>query len=329
MLWPLLCLLLDVGSYDLSDTTSLVLIDWGSSSFRLWCVDHEGKTVAEKHAPLGMTKLNSSDYEPMLENILSEMAVHEDAPVLICGMAGAAQGWQDANYIDLPARLDEISNHAINVKTKGRDVRIIPGLAQRSSQSPDVMRGEETLLLGALSKGIEYKTFCMPGTHSKWIKLEAGKVQSFKTFMTGELFALMSQHSTLSPFLNYDENHSAEISSFKDGVFEFLENPQELTRLLFSIRASSLLFDDHSTVSTSARLSGLLIGAELTALKPQLSQKVGLVSQGKLATNYAMAMEVIGIEYDLINSHKLALAGLLHVARQVWDASIWSVKRRQ
>ena len=297
---------------------SHVLIDWGTSSFRLWCVNAQGELLFEKNEPLGMSKLKPFDYEPLLEEMLTQLGIDVNVPVLICGMAGAAQGWQEATYIDLPTQLDDLSSHAVKVRTQGRDVRILPGLAQRSCVEPDVMRGEETLLLGALSKGAVYENYCMPGTHSKWVQMQEGSVLKFQTFMTGELFAFLNLHSTLSPFLNGEDKALHKHAAFKVAVKEIVVKPSLLMNVLFSIRSGALLFPIEDKLASLARLSGLLIGAELATMKDKSANTIGLIAQGELADHYSTAMEILEMPFEMIDSHDLALSGLKLSADKLW-----------
>lgn len=298
--------------------TSHVLIDWGTSSFRLWCIDIKGALLFEIYEPLGMSKLSPLNYEHLLEEILLQHDIKANVPVLICGMAGAAQGWQEAKYIDLPTKLDGLSAHAIRVKTQGRDVRILPGLAQRNESKPDVMRGEETLLLGALVDGLLYENYCIPGTHSKWVQIENGEVQKFQTFMTGELFALLSEHSTLSYFLDNTDEELHKHEAFRNAVSEIEVSPELLMNSLFSIRSGALLFENEDALSSRARLSGLLIGAELAVIKAKQNGKIGLIAQGELSGHYSAAMNILKMDFDIINSHDLALSGLKFITHKIW-----------
>ncbi len=299
--------------------SSLVLIDWGSSSFRLWVMDHEGNLSHTKYSEKGMKTLVSNDYEPLLETTLEELKIHKNVPVLICGMAGAAQGWQEANYIELPTNLNSLWKQAVKVNTIKRDVRILPGLSQRCVENPDVMRGEETLLSGALASGLEHETYCLPGTHSKWVECKKGKISSFKTFMTGELFAIMSEHSTLSALLNHEHPKNDCDDEFRQAIVEACANPIDLTNKLFSIRSGALLFGDDKKNRSAARLSGLLIGAEFAAMRHRINQTVGLIAEGKLANSYSIAMETLDIDFKIYDSHDLARTGLLNCARQIWS----------
>lgn len=298
---------------------SQVLIDWGTSSFRLWAINQDGDVLIEKHAPLGMSKLKPSDYEGLLERMFSELGLADSIPVLICGMAGAAQGWQEAKYLDLPTMLDTLSLSAIKVQTQGRDIRILPGLAQRSKLKPDVMRGEETLLLGAIAENYPYKNYCIPGTHAKWVEMANAEVYKFQTFMTGEMFSLWSKNSTLSYFLDSQCKDLHKHAEFENAIIEIAAKPEFLMSALFSIRSRNLLFPNEDVVSAKARLSGLLIGAELAAMKSIINDKVGLIARDELSNHYAYAMRIIGMDFEVIDSHELALSGLKLMASKLWS----------
>ena len=302
-----------------AEEISHVLIDWGTSSFRLWGTDQTGTVQAEHIAQLGMQKLNPSHYENTLETILSKLGIKPHIPVLICGMAGAAQGWQEAQYIDLPAGLDDMPSKAVKVKTKARDVRILPGLAQRQETSPDVMRGEETLLLGAILTEQKYQTYCIPGTHSKWVSMNETIVEKFQTYMTGELFNLLVDCSSLSYFLKQKSENLHNHPEFQKAVLEATANPESLSHLIFSIRSGSMLFPKEEPNAALARLSGLLIGDELSNIKKHENTKVGLIAKGVLSDSYSTAMKTLGMEFEYIDSHELALSGLHFAAEKIWS----------
>ena len=174
------------------------LSDWGTSRFRLWLVDGNGHVLAEKRSDDGLdTSRAQWFYGETLEGHLSALGAPADLPVIICGMAGSRQGWVEANYVPVPADLKAILSGAVKIEDIARDVRIIPGLSQ-SGSSPNVMRGEETQLLGAiLDRNLSNEIIAMPGTHSKWVELEEGRAKSFSTYLTGELYALLASQSIL------------------------------------------------------------------------------------------------------------------------------------
>src|SRR5258707_14836401 len=155
-----------------------VAVDWGRSSFRLWLIERAGSVLAERRSGEGMMAAAKPGFATVLQSYLDAGGAANDLPVVICGMAGARQGWVEAGYIDTPAHLAFILERAVPVPGQSRDIRILPGIAQRDPKAPDVMRGEETQLLGALGADGE-ALVCMPGTHSKWASVRGGTVERF------------------------------------------------------------------------------------------------------------------------------------------------------
>ena len=150
-----------------------VAVDWGTSSFRLWLVDRAGNVLGERRSHEGMMAAGKLGFATVLQSHLEAVGAEPGLPVVVCGMAGARQGWVEAGYVDTPARLASILEHAVPVPGQDRDIRILPGIAQRDPKAPDVMRGEETQLLGALGvDAADDAVVCMPGTHSKWVRVE-------------------------------------------------------------------------------------------------------------------------------------------------------------
>lgn len=296
---------------------SFAAVDWGTSSFRLWLLAADGAVLGERKGDLGMTRLTPDGYEGVLEHNLATLGAPSHLPVVICGMAGAAQGWRPAPYLDLPADLRDIGANATRVTGAARDIRILPGVAQRRPGAEDVMRGEETILLGAIAlEGVE-GLICMPGTHSKWVRIERGTITGYSSWMTGEAFALFSQHSTLSHFMAADGADVAEDPAFAEAVKDAATRPERMLNLLFSVRARPLV-DPGAAPAMKARLSGLLIGQEIGGMKLDGSEPVTLISGGVLARNYRHAFEILGLEHRFIEADDMARAGLAHVGRRLW-----------
>lgn len=292
--------------------TACIIGDWGTSSLRLWAVDPAGRVLAERRSGQGMGGLAPEAFEPVLREHLAALAAG-DAPVLLCGMVGARQGWREAPYVALPADLGAICDAAMPVGLADVDLRILPGLS--AAEPADVMRGEETQLLGVLagSPGLS-GVVVLPGTHCKWVWLVEGHISRFETVMTGELFALLAGQSVL--------RHSVDLAApfddaaFANGVARGLAAPQRLTRSLFGVRAATLLQGLGSAAAT-ARLSGLLIGAEIAGAGP-LTGGVTLVASGALAERYGQALDVAGVSATLVDAEAATRAGLMHAAGRLW-----------
>ncbi|MCL8489344.1 MULTISPECIES: 2-dehydro-3-deoxygalactonokinase [Bradyrhizobium] len=298
---------------------AFVAVDWGTSSFRAWLMAADGTELAESRGPEGMLQCATSGFAPVLRDHLRKLGGPADLPVLICGMAGARQGWVEAPYLHTPTRLDALHAGAICVETEG-DVRILPGLAQARADQPDVMRGEETQLFGVTEPGFS-GIVCIPGTHSKWIRVEAGAVVAFATYMTGELFAVISQHSILMHAVEPDAAPAEDGASFRAGLASALSSPASLTSALFRLRAAQLLgFEPRS--EGAARLSGLLIGSEIADARMRFGSDLPLrlIGAGRLGRLYREALTASGFTVNECDAELASRQGLIKAARQIWGA---------
>jgi 2-dehydro-3-deoxygalactonokinase len=296
------------------------LVDWGTSNLRLWLVDSQGGVIGERQSAEGMGSLDKAAYPAVLEGHLSALGASPDLPVVIAGMAGARTGWREAPYVETPAPLVGLFQHAVQPEGVSRPVYILPGVCQREGGAYDVMRGEETQLAGALDQGLDNALFCLPGTHSKWALVQDGQVRRFSTVMTGELFNLISRQSILRLSVPEDGDAEADPEIFDAAVAQALEPGFALTSVLFSIRAEGLLVSDAKT-NPAARLSGLLIGAEIAAIRDDLLRhgKAYLIGTGKLTRLYARALSKAGGEAVLLDGGVLVRRGLLASALSLFD----------
>jgi len=298
---------------------TVVAIDWGTTRMRAWLLDAEGSALAEHRSDEGLTTAQHAGFETVLERCLAALEAPRGLPVIVCGMAGSRQGWVEAPYVDVPSAVGAILRGAVCVPYAGCDIRIVPGLAQRSADSPDVMRGEETQLAGAGLAARGRQVVCMPGTHSKWVVVEDGAVKSFRTWPTGELFALLSQHTILRHSLGEKPTPVATDSpTYLAACARALGEGGDLMPLLFSIRAGSLL-NGLSAADAAATLSGLMIGSEVVSARRQLLPDGGdvtLVASGLLASLYRRAFDAAGIDVRTIDADTAVRAGLFEAARQ-------------
>lgn len=307
-----------------SDKPAFVAVDWGTSSFRGWLMTADGNALAETRGPEGMLHCATAGFAPVLADHLARLGGTrlggpQDLPVLICGMAGARQGWIEAPYLHTPTRLDALHDGAKRVDTQG-DVRILPGIAQADAAAPDVMRGEETQLLGVTEPGFT-GLVCIPGTHSKWIRIESGSVVSFTTYMTGELFSVITQHSILKHAVDHDAPSPAANEAFRDGLQRAIDAPIGLTASLFSLRAAQLLGFQRQA-DGAARLSGLLIGTEIADAGSRYGTQhpVCLIGAGALKDLYASALAAAGFEVAIVDAERASQHGLTKAAIHLWGA---------
>ena len=288
-----------------------IAVDWGTTNLRIWHCDQAGKALGETKVQIGMGILTASEYECVLishiDHHLSDGAITE---VLVCGMAGARQGWQDAGYLTAPCDTPA-ANQAVTVPTADPRimVRILPGIKQ--PDPADVMRGEETQIAGFLKQTPDYHgLICLPGTHSKWVHVQNGQVIKFQTFMTGEVYDLLSRSSVLKHSVS-GEGFSQ--SDFVDAAQSAFENPADASSQLFRLRAQHLVHDTDATV-LRARLSGILIGQEVAAMKRQWNHlPITLIGEEALCSLYKSALEAVGTSVDLNLSAAPTLRGLIAI----------------
>lgn len=291
---------------------SFVAIDWGTTSFRLWVMDAGANILAATTGPYGMSRLKPNEYDRVLENALKELGFAQDIPVIISGMAGAAQGWCEAPYLPAPTHLDDLGAGAVKVTDASRNVRILPGVKQVSPAN--VMRGEETQIAGLLRQHPDFDGIaCLPGTHTKWVRINNRAIIEFETCLTGEQFEFFSETSVLSHSMadgGWDEN------AFESAIRLALKDPLSVPRRLFAIRAE-MLVAQQSSAQARATLSGLLIGQELMSV-PQYwqGQNVMLIGAAALCDLYSKAHALAGAAAPILDVTAMTLAGLTAAHQQ-------------
>jgi 2-dehydro-3-deoxygalactonokinase len=300
----------------LASAVEWVAVDWGTSNLRAWGIDSSGQIKFSRSSPDGMSRLTREQYPSVLTGLLTE--VHEPVDVLICGMAGARQGWLEAPYLDAPADLRLLSNGAVTPDMPGDQFApsILPGVCQREVGAEDVMRGEETQLLGlsALIPGFSGLVI-MPGTHSKWAMLEGTTLRRFSSAMTGEIFELLRVHSVLRHSLGGELEGEERDIGFDAGLALGLDKPERLTATLFKVRAGALL-SGRSSAWCAGFLSGLLIGAEIGGQRDWIgSAEIPLIGSVGLCSLYQGALARLGARSRIVDATDATLAGL-KAARQ-------------
>ena len=274
---------------------SLVAVDWGTTSLRGALLDGAGRVLAEKSAPLGIANVPNGDFAAAFAAQFGEWMEPADRLCLISGMAGSRQGWQEAPYAPCPAGLDELAKRLHWIE-RGR-IALVPGLSTESSGEagsvPDVMRGEEVQIFGALSlTGLADGLFVLPGTHNKWADVRDGRVTGFRTCMTGEVYRLLAQHSILARTLEADA--PLDEQAFRDGLAR-AANGQGLLHNLFGVRALAL-FDRLTPAASPSYLSGVLIGEELRTQPLAKVEEVVLIGAPALIARYTLALSALGVK---------------------------------
>lgn len=284
-----------------------IAVDWGTTNLRAFAMK-DGAAIAEAVSEDGMGKLTRDGFEPALIRLIAPwLSAQAKTPVIACGMVGSRQGWHEAPYRTTPCLpLDPTALVLVPTTDPRITMHIVPGL--RQNKPADVMRGEETQIAGALALTPGFDgVFCLPGTHSKWVHVSAGEVVSFQTFMTGEMFALLSTQSVLRHGMS---GAGWDDAAFDQGLSDALSRPERIAANLFSLRAEGLL-TGLAAPQARARLSGLLIGIELAAAKPYwLGQPIAIIGADALSATYARALTAQGNTPAIIPAADTVLAGL-------------------
>lgn len=289
-------------------TSRYIAIDWGSTNLRAWLYQGD-KCLESRHSEAGVTRLNGKSPEA----VLAEVTQHwrdSATPVVMAGMVGSNVGWKIAPYLPVPAHFSAIGEQLTAVSD---NVWIIPGLCVSRDDNHNVMRGEETQLLGARTLSPS-SVYVMPGTHCKWVQADVQQIHDFRTVMTGELHHLLLNHSLVGAGLP-EQQTSCE--AFASGLERGLASPAVLPQL-FEVRASHVL-GTLPREQVSEFLSGLLIGAEVASMSEQFagSQSITLVAGAALTSRYQQAFHAIGRHVCAVPGDMAFQAGIRSIAHAV------------
>lgn len=293
-------------------------VDWGTTHRRAYALDAEGHCVNELADDQGALACQGHHAESLWQ-LLNHLQARP-RQVLLSGMAGSAMGWQLVPYVDASVALTDLGAHLFAIADT--PVRIVPGYCVRNaSGQPDTMRGEETQLLGAVCLGQHSGWFVLPGTHSKWVELRAGRVQQLRTYMTGELFHLLSRHGTLAATAGIAgaaaiAGSAWDAKAFVQGV-QAADTASALSHQLYACRAR-VVSGDMAAASMCAYLSGLLIGTELQDVLRHVqadwrTQTITLIGSPALALHYQRAATLLGVQLQLLDARAAYLCALQHL----------------
>jgi len=281
------------------DRTALIGIDWGASTFRAWAFDEEGEVIGGTSVPDGILT-HSGDALGRLRFHLNEwLGEWPEAPIIACGGVGSSHGVQRVEYRPVPTLIADLPKHLVH--TQG--LYIVPGLKQASP--PDVMRGEETQLY-ALDEPIA--AVCIPGTYTKHVTMEHGRILDFTTEMTGELRALMLANGGLKSPAGVDQVFSEAV--FREWVERSLDTEDAASP--FSVRAARMI-GDLDPKHHDAALTGLLIGADIAAHYDPGDELI-LVADGPVLEAYRIALDTLGAEFDEYSAVEATQDGLFELA---------------
>jgi 2-dehydro-3-deoxygalactonokinase len=287
--------------------------DWGTSNLRAWRLGPDGTVKDVRRLPWGVAELKPGEAARRLKEELRPMLEAERLPAVLCGMIGSAMGIAEAPYADCPAGAGDVAQRLLQVDDH---TFIVPGLrCVRPDGYPDVIRGEETKVLGWLrldpKRMAGVHVLCLPGTHGKWVRVSDGRIDHFMTCMSGELYALLSEKSVLKPGAP-----PSDMDAFAEGLrYGGADGP--LASRLFTVRARMVGPDPGQRLQggkAAAFLSGLLIGDEVARL-PQLlglakGSSIGLMGERGLCDLYAPALSLRGLKVEEVDAEQAVIAGL-------------------
>ncbi|MEO8667656.1 MAG: 2-dehydro-3-deoxygalactonokinase [Bauldia sp.] len=302
------------GSYA---SGALILGDWGTSRLRLRLATAEGRIIGEAESGDGINTIPAGGHEAAFEKLVHEWPA---VPVILSGMVGSRQGWREAPYVETPATPGELATQLVHFSGNVRPIVIVPGIVRRAADgAADVMRGEETQIVGLLDRDPHFAGVAiLPGTHSKWARIAAGGIAGFQTYLTGEMFDLLAHHSFLRHSVAEGAGDVSARPDFALGVRRTAVEGVPFLATIFSVRTRQLL-DNVAREENLAYLSGLVIGGEIAAaiaagLLPQ-GTELRIIGARSLARAYLRAFEILGRRAEALDGGGLVTAGLLHLAR--------------
>jgi 2-dehydro-3-deoxygalactonokinase len=291
----------------------LIAVDWGTSSLRAARIAPDGNVREERSSARGILTVPAGGFPAVLQETCGEWLADDGALCLVSGMAGSRQGWQEAPYCPCPAGFGEVAR-ALAWIAPCR-IALVPGLSCEHDGVPDVIRGEEVQVFGAMDLlGLRHGSFVLPGTHSKWVRVQEGRVHSFATFMSGEFYALLRQHSILARTLPAQDG-TLDDEAFLRGVRQ-AQAAGSLLASAFSARALAL-FDRMPADALASYLSGLVIGEELR-VQARDADDVVLIGSAGLTQRYALALRELGRSSRALGSEATwrGLHALAHTLQQ-------------
>lgn len=292
----------------------LIALDWGTSSLRGYLLGPEGVVLDQRGSDEGIMRISEGGFPATFTRLVGDWRQRHGAlPALAAGMIGSTQGWVEASYLECPADVAACANGLTEVP--GFGLWIISGVRQSLPSRADVMRGEETQILGALAQSnTDRGFFILPGTHSKWVTVASGRITGFSTFITGELFDVLSRYSILGRFASASDGGAAGEQTFLSAI-DLVRRTGGATSLLFGTRAG-VLTGDLAAELTLDHLSGLLIGDELVSALTELPADAPptLIGNASLCGRYARALSRFGRQSNVM-PNEVASAGIWQIAK--------------
>tara|TARA_B100000767_G_scaffold14194_1_gene13625 strand:- start:2035 stop:2952 length:918 start_codon:yes stop_codon:yes gene_type:complete len=273
---------------------ALIGIDWGTSSLRAFLIGAGGEVLDHISKPLGIMQIKDGDFERSFNDLVGPWQQAIDLPIIASGMITSRNGWVETPYVSVPSGVQQLADALVTHKTSdGTTITFVTGMTADHNGVPDVMRGEETQIIGASVLGMSNGIFVMPGTHSKWITLRCDQIVDYSTYMTGEVFAALSKHTILATLMEYAPFKE---DAFRKGCAVGLAEGSNFLHDLFGVR-SLPLFGKITGTMVKDYLSGLLIGAEVKGADvAQIKGPVTIIGRDDLADRYEIALSIAGLK---------------------------------
>jgi 2-dehydro-3-deoxygalactonokinase len=309
-------------SYSQKHQAAFIAIDWGSNNFRAYIVSGEGLVLHRIKARQGVLRIREESFAAVLKRLLGKwLNKYRYTPIFLFGAIGSRQGWQEITHLEGPVGIEELTASVEKVANHQfeRDIYLIPGvrITDNNTGLLDVIRGEEIQIVGALRtlpvEKVRY--FCLPGLQTKWVKVVNDKIVDIHTFMTGEIFSVLSYHSSLAPFI---EQQAYSYEGFKEGIEQ---DPSLFLHEFFNIRikASQKKLHRHEIGSY---LSGLLMHQEILGIQKMLPdmKKVTVVGLPWLISLYEQLLSMYGIECSGLRSDVAGILGVQEIYYRLFHA---------
>lgn len=296
-----------------NDYNQVLFIDWGTTNFRAYKYDLKKNKIKNKiEKNKGILSLKKkSDYIKVLKETLLKLNFKRNPFLLMSGMVGSKNGLFETKYVPIPCKIKTISSKTTTKKISGLKINIVPGLSIKKNNMYDVLRGEETILIGAIQKTNTKKRcyLCCPGTHSKWIMVEGDNIKNFSTYMSGEIYSVLSNYTILSKSLSKNNKISKK---FLHKGFKLVSKGMNISNILFNVRTMDI-FKQNNKDERKSFLSGLIIGMEIFEICKQkkiTQSKIILISNGPLIKIYSEALKYFKLKFELLNSEECFIEGI-------------------
>lgn len=268
---------------------ALIGIDWGTTSLRAFLIDACGDVLDSFSSKEGIMHVPEKNFDAVFDRLVESLNINSKLPIIASGMITSRNGWVETPYVSMPTGPKNLAQSLAAHQTQnGSTIHFVTGATTEDNGGPDVMRGEETQIIGSAALGMSDGIFVMPGTHSKWVQVADGQIQDFSTYMTGEVFSTLKDHTILGTLMEASE---FDIDAFESGVIRAQSPCANLLHDLFHVRTLPLMGKIHGK-QAGDYLSGLLIGTELSSAMKDLGtiDEVFVVGRDDLSDRYEVAL---------------------------------------